>query len=34
MTFDATAIRKHALQFDKSVFREKLLGFIEEKLNT
>ncbi len=32
MTFDATIIRKHAQQFDKNVFKEKLLSFIEEKI--
>lgn len=34
MTFDATTIRKHAEQFDKSVFRKQLLGFIERKLDS
>jgi len=30
--FDAKKIRKHAERFDKSVFREKLLEFIDEKI--
>ncbi|MFQ5407383.1 MAG: glycosyltransferase [Anaerolineales bacterium] len=30
--FDAPAIRKHALQFDRFVFEEKLGAFIEEKM--
>jgi len=32
MTFDAKAIRIHAEQFDKRIFKEKLVSFIEEKL--
>jgi len=32
MTFNAQTIRKHAEQFDKKIFREKLLGFIKKKL--
>lgn len=33
MTFDTKTIRKHTEQFDKSVFKEKLVKFIEEKLS-
>lgn len=33
MTFDAKDIRKHAEQFDSKIFKEKLVSFIEEKLN-
>lgn len=32
IAFDATEIRKHAEQFDKKIFQEKLVKFIEEKL--
>lgn len=32
MTFDASAIRKHAEKFDVKIFQEKLVGFVEEKL--
>jgi len=34
MTFDAKIIRKHAERFDKKIFREKLLWFIEERLDS
>ncbi len=33
MTFDARTIRKHAEQFDKKIFQEKLVKFIEERIN-
>ena len=32
MAFDSDEIRKHALKFDKKVFREELLKFIDSKL--
>lgn len=32
MSFDAKKIREHALQFDKKIFQEKILKFINEKL--
>lgn len=32
MTFDAKKIREHALQFDKEIFKKKLVDFIENKL--
>lgn len=31
MEFDATAIRKHAVGFDKEIFKEKIKNFVEEK---
>jgi glycosyltransferase involved in cell wall biosynthesis len=34
MTFDAFTIRKHAEKFDKSVFKNELLWFIGEKLDS
>lgn len=32
MQFDSEAIKKHAAHFSKEVFQEKLVRFIEEKL--
>lgn len=34
MTFDASTIRKHAEQFDSEIFKEKLVKFIEKKLDS
>jgi len=34
MTFDAFTIRKHAEKFDKKIFKNELLWFIEEKLDS
>ena len=31
MEFDYKEIRNHAMNFDKNVFRERILKFIEEK---
>ncbi len=33
MTFDAQKIREHALQFDKNIFKENILSYIQEKLS-
>ncbi|MDD3646106.1 MAG: glycosyltransferase [Candidatus Gracilibacteria bacterium] len=34
ISFDSKAIRKHAEQFDKEVFKRKIVEFIESKINT
>jgi hypothetical protein len=32
MIFDYKEIRKYAMKFDESIFKEKILKFIEEKI--
>jgi len=34
MTFDTDIIRKHVEKFDTKIFQEKLVKFIEEKLDS